>query len=149
MKQVECPFEGEVLSAVIEGWWPDRADTDLRAHVAACPSCAAVAAVGTVMDEDRNQLRAAAVLPNAGRVWWLAQMRARREAAAAANRAIDVGIAAALLCVAVVVWALLPVQEWIVGLAARIGPGGLPAMAGIALILVFLPAAACLALSRD
>ena len=149
MKQVECPFEGEVLSAVIEGWWPDRADTDLRAHVAACPICAAVVAIGTVMEEDRNQLRAAAVVPNAGRVWWLAQMRARREAAAAANRAIDVGIAGAVLCVVAVAWAVLPVQEWIVGLAGRVGSGGLPVVAGIALILIFLPAAACLALSRD
>ncbi|MCC6586945.1 MAG: hypothetical protein IT168_09665 [Bryobacterales bacterium] len=146
---VECPFEAEVLAAVLQGWWPQRAAAGLRTHVAGCPVCAGVVAVGTALLEDRRHLRSAAVLPNAGRVWWLAQTRARRDAAAAANRAIDLGIGAALLGAAAVAWAFLPVQEWIVGLAGRIGPGGLPIVAAALLVLIFLPAAACLAFSRD
>src|SRR5260370_21804093 len=36
----------------------------------------------------RREMRAAAAVPDSGRVWWLAQLRARREAAEAAGRPI-------------------------------------------------------------
>lgn len=149
MTPVECPFESEVLSAVIHGAWPDRVEADLRHHVDACPICADVAAVGATLYEDGKQLRAAAALPGSGRVWWLAQLRARREASAAAARTINVAVGAALICTLAVVCALLPVQEWMFGLAQRIGWSRMAAVAAVALALIFIPAAACLALSRD
>jgi hypothetical protein len=43
-------------------------------------------------------MRALAVVPDSGRVWWLAQLRARREAAEAAGRPITAVQVIALAC---------------------------------------------------
>ncbi|MDP9172101.1 MAG: hypothetical protein M3N54_15895 [Acidobacteriota bacterium] len=90
MKPVECEFEPEVLAAVIQSRWPQRVDAQLRTHVAECRICADVAAVAGAIEESREEIRSAAVIPDSGRVWWLAQMRARREAARTAGRPITV-----------------------------------------------------------
>jgi hypothetical protein len=86
MKPVECGFEPEVLAAVIEGRWEGAAE--LRAHAESCAICLEVAAVSVALREDREELLAAAPLPDAGLVWWKAQLRARREAAKVAGRPI-------------------------------------------------------------
>jgi|HubBroStandDraft_2_1064218.scaffolds.fasta_scaffold379052_2 hypothetical protein len=88
MKLIECELESEILAAVLQNRWPARVDDSLRAHVAACAICADVAAVAGAIDDSREQMRGRAVVPDSGRVWWLAQMRARREAAQAAGRPI-------------------------------------------------------------
>jgi hypothetical protein len=100
MSHVECPFEADVLSAVYTGRWPDRAEPELRAHVAGCAICADVVAVAPVFEEDFEEARAKAQLPDAGLIWWRAQLQARAEAARAAVRPITVaqavGFAAAV-----------------------------------------------------
>ena len=88
MKPVECEFESEVLSAALQARWPERVDAQLRAHVASCPICTDVIAVAVAIDDAREDTRLRAVLPDSGRVWWLAQLRARREAAETAGRPI-------------------------------------------------------------
>ena len=88
MKRVECEFEAEVLSAALQARWPDRVDTELRDHVASCAICSDVIAVAVAIDDVREETRLCAVVPDSGRVWWLAQLRARREAAVAAGRPI-------------------------------------------------------------
>jgi len=88
MKQFECDRESEALAAALQARWPERMDAELRAHVAGCEICSDVVSIASAIDEARDQARAHAVLPDAGRVWWIAQMRARREAAAAAGRPI-------------------------------------------------------------
>jgi len=88
MKAMECRYESEVLDAVLQSRWPERVDEGLREHAAECGICAEVAAIAQGMDGEREAVRARAVLPDAGRVWWIAQMRARREAAKAAGRPI-------------------------------------------------------------
>src|SRR5271155_3995983 len=88
MKQIDCEFEAEVLAAAIQSRWPDRVDAQLRAHVSTCAICAETALVARAIDNARDDMRAAAVVPDPGRVWWLAQLRARREAIAAAGRPI-------------------------------------------------------------
>ena len=45
MRQIECAFESEVVMAVVQSRWPDRADAELREHVKTCEICADVAAV--------------------------------------------------------------------------------------------------------
>jgi hypothetical protein len=90
MKSRECEFEPEVLAAVIQSRWPERTDAQLRARVSRCQICADVAAVAGAIEELRDDKRDAAMLPASGRVWWLAQMRARRAAAKAAGRPITV-----------------------------------------------------------
>lgn len=98
MKTVECRFEPDVLVAVVQGRWPIRADRELVQHATTCQICSDIAAVAGVIEESRDSLRAAASLPDPGRVWWVAQMRARREAAAAANRPITAAHLLAVAC---------------------------------------------------
>jgi hypothetical protein len=98
MKPIDCEWESEVLAAVLQDRWPERVDASLREHVAACAICADVLAIAGAIDNDREQLRAHAAFPDSGRVWWLAQMRARREAAQAAGRPITAAQVIAFAC---------------------------------------------------
>ena len=98
MKPIDCELESEVLAAVLQNRWPDRVDAGLRAHVAACGICADVAAIAGAIDHSREEMRAHAVVPDSGRAWWLAQMRARRDAAQAAGRPITAAQVIALAC---------------------------------------------------
>jgi hypothetical protein len=98
MKLIDCELESEVLAAVVQNRWPERVDDSLRAHVAACAICADVVAIAGAIDDDREELRAHAAVPDSGRVWWLAQMRARREAAQAAGRPITIAQVIAFAC---------------------------------------------------
>jgi hypothetical protein len=95
---VECEFEAEVLAAVLQSRWPERVDAPLRAHVSTCTICSDVAAIASAVDDSREDLRASAIVPDSGRVWWLAQLRARREAAEAAGRPITAAQVAAFAC---------------------------------------------------
>ena len=88
MKPFECEFEAEVLAAALQSGWPERTDAGLRAHVESCAICAEVALVTRALDESREELGVRAMVPDSGRVWWQAQLRARREAAQAAGRPI-------------------------------------------------------------
>ena len=96
--RVECPHEADVLTAVSTRRWPDRAAPDLVAHAATCPICADVVTVASAFEADLDQAPAAPRLPDAGLVWWHAQVRARAEAARVAVRPITfaqaVGLAA-------------------------------------------------------
>lgn len=98
MKPVDCEFESEVLAAVVQERWPARVDAELRRHAEICGICADVAAIAGAIERDREEMRAHAVLPDSGRVWWLSQMRARHEAARAAGRPITVAQVLALAC---------------------------------------------------
>jgi hypothetical protein len=98
MIPVECEFEAEVLAAVVQSRWPERTDPALRAHVAGCVICSDVASVAGVLDESCEEIRRQAVVPDSGRVWWLAQMRARREAARTAGRPITAAQVLAFAC---------------------------------------------------
>lgn len=100
MKPVECEFESEALAAALQSRWPERVEASLRAHVAACAICSDVIAVAGAIDEAREETCARAAIPDSGRVWWLAQLRARREAAKAAGRPITVAQAIAFACAA-------------------------------------------------
>ena len=100
MKPVECEFEAEVLAAVLEARWPERAEAEMRAHVSACPICADVALVAGAIEDAREQMRASAAIPDSGRVWWMARLRAQREAAQAAGRPITAAQMIALACAA-------------------------------------------------
>jgi hypothetical protein len=98
MKPVECEFESEVLAATLQSRWPGRVDADLRAHVAACEICSDVVAIASAVDGAREETRARAVVPDSGRIWWLAQLRARREAAEMAGRPITAVQVIAFTC---------------------------------------------------
>jgi hypothetical protein len=100
MQPVECEFEAEVLAAVLQSRWPDRAEAGLRAHASSCAICADVAAVAAAIDEARDEMRHSVTVPDSGGVWWRARLRARREAAQAAGRPITAAQVIALACAA-------------------------------------------------
>ena len=98
MKPVECEFEAEVLAAALQSRWPGRVDDELRAHVAGCAICSDVIAIARAVDDAREEMRASASVPDSSRVWWLAQLRARREAVKAAGRPITAAQVIAFAC---------------------------------------------------
>lgn len=87
---VSCPCERDVLDLVAIGQWPARADETLRAHVAACETCAEVASIATVVRDWANEADAvdAVKVPDASVVWYRAQVRAREEATRRASRPV-------------------------------------------------------------
>jgi hypothetical protein len=162
MKTHVCEFEPEVLAAVLEARWPERADAELREHAAACAICAEVAAVGAALDADREALRAEAVLPEGGLVWWRAQLRARREAAKVAGRPITAAQVLALASAAGLAGACFgATSAWFQEALGRVAANlrGLPvqqllaehgvAAAAAGAVLLLVPAAVVLAILRD
>ena len=173
MRKIECEFEADVLSAVMQSRWPQRADADLRAHVKTCEICSDVAAVSGAIESAREESATYAAIPDAlpdsGRVWWKAQMRARREAVEAAGRPITAIQVAAFACAIALMGACVgATSSWFqaglkwtwteitafdpktfipyaTGLIAR---HGLLAAAMIAMILV-VPVAVYLAVAKD
>ena len=101
----ECLREQDVMDAVASGRWPERSDADLRHHVEGCNICQDVAAVFSALSTERDEAWEAVSVPASSVVWWRAQIRAREEAARAAERPIAVtqGIAVACLVAAAVV----------------------------------------------
>jgi hypothetical protein len=162
MKALDCGFESEVLAAVLEGRWPERADAELRVHSATCTICAEVAAVGAAFEAERETLRTEAALPDGGLVWWRAQLRARREAAKMAGRPITAAQVLALASAAGLAGACFgATSAWFqqalgrvaasvqaVPLQALVAEHGVVAAAAGA-VLLLVPAAVVLAILRD
>jgi hypothetical protein len=73
----DCRFEQDVLDAIASRRWPAKADDALRAHVAACESCADLAAVAGALVNEEELAYAEARVPSSGAVWHRAQLRAR------------------------------------------------------------------------
>ena len=153
-----CEFEAEVLAAALQSRWPDRVDADLRAHVAGCALCADVAAVAGVIEDAREAAHAHVVVPDSGRVWWLAQLRARREAAQAAARPITITELVAVACAVGLLGACFgATSEWFQAalrwVQSSVSGFDFAAHAALALgmgaVLVLVPAAAWLAMRKD
>ncbi len=111
MSTTWCPREAELWEAITTGRWPDATNADLWAHVNACATCRDVALVSSSLSTEGSAARREAAPPSAAVVWWRAQMRAKQEAALAAERPITIaqGLAAAAalgLGVALADWAL-------------------------------------------
>lgn len=169
MMPVECEFESEVLAVTLQGRWPDRVDAHLREHVAACAICSDIAAIAGAIEDAREEMSARVVVPDSGRVWWLAQMRARREAAEAANRPMTAAQAIAFVCAlgllgacfrAASTWfqsalgriasglAGFDTNAWLASATRLLAEHGALALA-MAAVLLLVPAAAYLAMGRE
>ena len=109
MTSAECPREQDLVDVLTTGRWPERCEDDLRRHVSACQGCRDVVAILEPMQDTWTATRAGAQLPASGMVWWRAQMRARQEAARAAERPVTVAqlvgglIGAAVVCAGLIV----------------------------------------------
>jgi len=111
VRKIECEFEADVLCAVMQSRWPHRVDEELREHAKHCEICSDVAAVADAIECAREEsaecARVSDALPDSGRVWWKAQMRARREAVQAAGRPITAVQIAAFACAMVLMGACI------------------------------------------
>lgn len=163
MTPIECSFEEDVLSAAMQSRWPDRVDAGLRAHVVSCPVCRELAEVASAIVEARDEMHAGVQVPDSGRVWWVAQMRARREAVKAAGRPITAVHVMALACAAGIAGACFGATSvwfqsalrWIASSAAFMPAASALIAAhgalvtGMAVLLFVLPAAIYLAMGRE
>ena len=95
MSPFECPFEEDVITLAVQGRRPDAA---LQAHADVCPVCGDLLRLAPEFDVEAARLRADARVPDAGRVWWMAQLRARHEAARDAGRPITAAQIIAFTC---------------------------------------------------
>lgn len=105
-----CACERDVLDLVAIGQWPARADETLRAHVAACATCAEVASIAGVVRDWAGETEAAqpVKMPDASVVWYRAQVRAREDAARRASRPVLVAQLLAVAAVALAVFWIGP-----------------------------------------
>jgi hypothetical protein len=165
MTPPECLREADVIDAIASHRWPERADEELRAHVASCDVCADVAEVASAMRVDCDAaLTEAVALPPAHLVWLRAQARARSAAAREAARPIAVmqalGLASAAgvisLAIGFVAYWVWARSEWLLTMPT-IDPIGLDSMGfvirgtllAIGLWLVLAPVAVYLVACDD
>jgi hypothetical protein len=92
-----CAREADVVDALMAGRWPETCDAELRSHVSTCAFCTDLVTVALPLLEDHHASVQSAQVPSGAIVWWRAQLRARREAADAANRPITVAQCVALV----------------------------------------------------
>lgn len=76
MKQERCVFEEKIERASRSGHWSD----ELLAHVAGCHACEEVALVTSYLSASSHAVATDAELPDAGRIWWKAQLSAKTAA---------------------------------------------------------------------
>lgn len=77
MMLTPCPYEIEVRDLAMHGQWPASAAPELRAHVAACRSCADLVLVADAFQKARAGTIAAAKPIAPGVLLWRAQLRRR------------------------------------------------------------------------
>jgi hypothetical protein len=153
MRAFECEFEAQTLASVLQSRWPLGVDAELREHVSRCAICSDVAAIAGSFELAREHSHAAAVLPDPSRVWWIAQIRARREAAGDAARPIlATQIAACVWAIGLLVVCLGAALAWFQSTrgwmeSLLLAHGVLIALA--AAIVVVLPTAAYFAMGKD
>jgi hypothetical protein len=118
MKVPQCEKEQALTETLQRGQWPEACDPVLRAHVENCPVCSEVVQVAQALREEHASLHAEMKLPDAGLVWWKAQLRARREAAELATRPIALAERFGLACglaslLAFLVWKRAGFHAWL------------------------------------
>lgn len=153
MMPPECAFEEEVLAAVVAG----RVDAHLREHAASCAICRDLIEVAGAIGDVRDRIPAPLLIPDAGRIWWVAQLRARREAIKEAGRPITAAHVIALACAAGLAGACFgATSAWFQAALQGLVPSATAIVlqheaiaAGMAVLLFLVPAAIYLAMGRD
>ncbi len=104
-----CDLEGDVAQAARSGQWP----AELRAHLDSCPSCADTALVAEFLAQPPET---EAAVPDAGLLWWKAEIRRRLEAQEKASAPIrwaeGAVVTAVLACLAYFLLVPLPLDHW-------------------------------------
>lgn len=159
---MNCERELEIVSALMDGRWPEGCDPSLVAHTATCALCAELLTVAGAVRKEHQLALQEAVPPPSGLVWWRAQRRARQEALATASRAITTVQATTVSLAAVIALTVIGfTRETWLGWMGRISDvlyfGGYdlaPATTlmlgiGLAATVLLAPVAVWLAVSHD
>jgi hypothetical protein len=93
-----CPRAEELRHHLALCQWPQAAPAELRAHAAACRSCADLALLTETFQRARTASAASAPLTAPGTLWWRAQFRRRQAMAERIARPI---LGAQILAIAV------------------------------------------------
>jgi hypothetical protein len=109
-----CEKEPMVIEAVRRGRWEES----LQAHAQDCPVCADAVLAARFLEEMRVADLLEAKVPDAGWMWWRAQLRARREAARRATQPITLVEHLACACAALslaglCVWQWRSIRAWL------------------------------------
>src|SRR5262245_45924445 len=88
MTTAECPFESDVVAAIMTSGPRPELPAELEQHVHACRVCTDVLEIAMLLQADREAVVSRATVPSAGQVWWRAVVRARLESARSAGRPI-------------------------------------------------------------
>ncbi len=94
MNRLDCEREPLVIEAARSGQWDD----ELRNHAASCPVCADSLLVAPFLEGLAGRDRRESSVPEAGRVWWKAQLLARREAVKRVDEPITILERVAFAC---------------------------------------------------
>lgn len=132
-KPFECGREARVIEAARTGAW----EPELRQHASACPACSEAALAARVLNEMAAVDMAEARIPDAGLMWWKAQLLAKREAAERATQPINFverfAYAWAVVCVVgVCIWQWAAIRAWIGSLATLPQGGGVSSIGSFA-----------------
>lgn len=124
MKPRECEKELLVIEAARSGAW----DTELRKHVAGCHACAEVALAAGALNAMRASDQAEARIPDAGLMWWKAQLLSKRAAGERATKPISFVEHFAYACgvfaaVAVCVWQWSAIRGWFASMGRGVDRG--------------------------
>lgn len=138
MKPAHCTQEEAIAQAAHSGDWSEP----LRSHAARCPICSEVALVSSFLQIEAESARVEAVLPDPGRIWWKAQLAARREAAERAVRPIALMEKLAVACGALflgiaIFWQWTRISGWlgrVADLSTHRTPAGSAAQMNLALV---------------
>ena len=127
MKEMGCENESRILEELSKGRAREALEEPLRRHVAGCAACAELVSLYELFQRESAELRAAAPVPEAGRVWWRAMVAARRAAAERALRPIMIAERAALavgagVLMALLIFALPWIKEQLARASAFSGP---------------------------
>jgi hypothetical protein len=107
MTPLECSREKELVRLLVSGRYPESCSDELGLHIEGCGICKDVVTAGLAIREAQTASVENAPVPPPGLVWWRAELRARREAARAAERPITVAQALAAASTIGVALALL------------------------------------------
>ncbi|HEX3577410.1 MAG TPA: hypothetical protein VHY33_02505 [Thermoanaerobaculia bacterium] len=149
----DCPQEQETLAIVQAGRWPDGCDDVLRTHLAACPTCADIVRVGSLIAADYHASLRSSRVPASGLVWWRMQRRSRQEAIRTASRVITIvqaiavasGVAVAIVIIVATGVSFRPTPISHTDLAQW----ALPLIIGLVSWVMLAPVAVYLAVSKD
>lgn len=128
----KCEKESLIIKVARRG----LCDKELEQHAANCPVCSEVAFAARVLNEMRAEDEAQARIPDAGLMWWKAQLLAKREAGEKATQPINFAERfayawAAICLMGICVWQWDAIRAWFASIPSGRVAAGLQSVANL------------------